>query len=112
MRQLNSEDDEFKKRFTPKFISSLMESSWRGNVRELRHYIQREYYLSDGEWIDGGAMVPEKYSNKIDLEKSKHAGYGEAVHDRSPKIDQGQCYRSIQATENWEIYNLSEIKGI
>ncbi len=46
-----NEESKSSKKFSEDFIDSLNKNQWRGNVRELRHFIQREYYLSDDEYI-------------------------------------------------------------
>ncbi|MBB3228061.1 DNA-binding NtrC family response regulator [Luteibacter sp. Sphag1AF] len=44
------------KRFHPEFSAALGRYSWPGNIRELEHFIQREYLMCDSEVIS--AAVP------------------------------------------------------
>lgn len=53
LKELNRENPGIEKYYTDEFKEMLVNGKWRGNVRELKHFIQREYYLSDGERING-----------------------------------------------------------
>jgi transcriptional regulator of acetoin/glycerol metabolism len=64
LKELNGENSGINKSFTDEFKVFLVDRSWKGNVRELHHFIQREYYLSDGERIEGS--FPSK-----DMEKDR-----------------------------------------
>lgn len=50
LKHLNQENNCHKK-FSQNFIKDLGKNTWRGNVRELRHFVQREFYLTDDEYI-------------------------------------------------------------
>jgi transcriptional regulator with PAS, ATPase and Fis domain len=41
-----------RKGFTERALESLNENKWEGNVRELKHVIERAVFLSNHEWID------------------------------------------------------------
>jgi len=44
---------------TPRAIDALKAHSWRGNIRELRHVIERSMLFCDDEVIDLGHLPPE-----------------------------------------------------
>lgn len=57
--QFNKESDNINKRYTDNFLNSLLKNKWRGNVRELRYFLQREYFLSDSDVIGREPVVSE-----------------------------------------------------
>ncbi|SHI91473.1 Transcriptional regulator of acetoin/glycerol metabolism [Dethiosulfatibacter aminovorans DSM 17477] len=70
LKELNGENSGVSKYFSEEFKDLLANGKWRGNVRELKHFIQREYYLSDGEKIErfysfkDSANVKEAFHNE------------------------------------------------
>ena len=51
---LRSFNEAYKKKIrgvTPLALQMLMEHDWEGNIRELKHSIERAVLLEDGEWI-------------------------------------------------------------
>ncbi|NMM63558.1 sigma-54-dependent Fis family transcriptional regulator [Clostridium sp. P21] len=48
---LNVKREEFHKKVTENYINKLKEYNWPGNVRELRNVVERDYYLSDDNFI-------------------------------------------------------------
>ncbi len=67
INRMNHENKGEEKHFSKPFRESLMKNPWKGNVRELQNYIQREYYLSDGDTINGSSIYMEELPTKIDF---------------------------------------------
>ena len=42
----------YRKGFTERALENLNAKTWKGNVRELKHVIERAVFLSNHEWID------------------------------------------------------------
>jgi transcriptional regulator of acetoin/glycerol metabolism len=64
LKELNGENPGIEKYYTDEFEEILIKGKWRGNVRELKHFIQREYYLSDGDGIEGFYTDEDSTNNK------------------------------------------------
>lgn len=66
IKRMNNENGS-EKHFSKPFRESLMKNPWKGNVRELRNHIQREYFMSDGDIINGNLNCMEELPAKIDI---------------------------------------------
>jgi transcriptional regulator with PAS, ATPase and Fis domain len=110
LNQLIEENAGNTKVFTQRFKDSLLENAWKGNIRELRYHIQREYYLSEAEVIDTVPMFEKtthemkdiKNENLRDVERvciieALKATNGNVV-DASKRLDVGKStiYRKIK----------------
>ncbi|MDP3388306.1 MAG: sigma 54-interacting transcriptional regulator [Eubacteriales bacterium] len=69
LNQLNEESKSVK-RFSQGFIDYLNKNQWRGNVRELRHCIQREYYLSEDEYVRASSANDIKQRKEINIDSA------------------------------------------
>lgn len=49
------------KRFHPELLTALRRYSWPGNIRELEHFVQREYLLCEGDILN--ATLPSDVSD-------------------------------------------------
>lgn len=90
LTQLNEESKGVKK-FSQSFIDYLNKNQWRGNVRELRHCIQREYYLSEDEYLraSGTNSIQQRKEINIDnadLKKVEKIYIEEALKDESGNV--------------------------
>ncbi|HKZ55361.1 MAG TPA: sigma-54 dependent transcriptional regulator [Anaerolineales bacterium] len=59
IRQINLRTGNNVTGITPRAIDALKAHSWRGNIRELRHVIERSMLFCDDEVIDLGHLPPE-----------------------------------------------------
>lgn len=65
------------KRFHPDMPAALMLHSWPGNIRELEHFIQREYLMCEGENLNAevrpapAAPVPESHHHETAFKEAK-----------------------------------------
>jgi len=111
IKRLNLENTCSEKHFSEKFKDALMKKPWKGNVRELRNYIQKEYYLSEGDAINGIAHHNVELSSKIDFKNDNlqnveklciiealRAANGNAVEAAEQlKIGKSTIYRKISS---------------
>jgi transcriptional regulator with PAS, ATPase and Fis domain len=97
----------------------LEKNTWRGNVRELRHFVQREFYLTDDEYIksvnsinikeDGERVIPSgnlKDVEKIYIQEALKAEKGNVLKAAERlNIGKSTVYRKIKKYDiNTELY--------
>ncbi|OPL08730.1 MAG: hypothetical protein AVO33_09120 [delta proteobacterium ML8_F1] len=111
LRVLNRESDSLDKVFTPKFLQMLQQHPWKGNVRELKSYIQREFHIADDKYIHGHLEIdfrqprefPDKDLDLVDFEKelilkALEATRGNVVEAaRKLHIGKSTVYRKIKS---------------
>ena len=59
IRQFNQRTGQGITGITPRAIDALKAHRWPGNIRELRHVIERAMLFCDDEIIDPGHLPPE-----------------------------------------------------
>lgn len=59
IRQVNQRSGSMVTGITPRAINALKSHSWPGNIRELRHVIERAMLFCDDEVLDLGHLSPE-----------------------------------------------------
>jgi transcriptional regulator of acetoin/glycerol metabolism len=67
--KLNCKNPFQKKDVDNAYIEGLKKNSWRGNVRELRNVVERDYYLSDREIISSDYLIEDKQSSGFEEEE-------------------------------------------
>jgi transcriptional regulator of acetoin/glycerol metabolism len=118
LKHLNQENN-CNKKFSQNFIKDLEKNTWRGNVRELRHFVQREFYLTDDEYIksvnsinikeDGERVIPSgnlKDVEKIYIQEALKAEKGNVLKAAERlNIGKSTVYRKIKKYDiNTELY--------
>jgi DNA-binding NtrC family response regulator len=59
IRQINQRTGNIITGITPRAIDALKAAEWPGNIRELRHVIERAMLFCDDEEIDLGHLPPD-----------------------------------------------------
>ena len=59
--EFNAEYGKHIKGISPETMRLIMEKEWEGNVRELKHAIERAVLLEDGEWITEADFEAQKH---------------------------------------------------
>src|SRR6056297_551756 len=95
LNQLNEESSS-SKNFSGNFINHLNKNQWRGNIRELRHYIQREYYLSDDEYIRVGSSNGIKQEKEIKIENSNLKDLQKIYIEEALKTEKGNVVKAAK----------------
>jgi DNA-binding NtrC family response regulator len=70
------------KGITPEGLQKLLDHKWEGNVRELKHSVERAVLLQDGEWL-GGEDFEFLSTHEISAGKK-----GTAEKEKQPQIPQ------------------------
>jgi transcriptional regulator with PAS, ATPase and Fis domain len=108
---LNQSSTAESKGFTPEFEAALLQNPWKGNVRELRYFIQREYHKSDTHRIEarlqetptrpvevGDRGMDLKHHEKELIERALKAAKGNVVEaSRKLSIGKSTVYRKIKS---------------
>lgn len=95
LHQLNVESS-IDKKFSQNFIDYLNKNQWRGNVRELRHCIQREYYLSDDEYLRVSSSSRTHQKNEINLEHSNLKEVEKIYIEEALKDEKGNVIKAAK----------------
>jgi len=84
LREANEELGKNIAGFSAEALNILMDYSWPGNIRELKHTIRRSVLLCESEMIQPGLL---KFEASFDPEGSD----GEDLHDSMNRILDGKC---------------------
>ena len=95
LNQLNEESSTSKK-FSPNFIEHINKNQWRGNIRELRHYIQREFYISDDEYVRAGSSNGLKEEKEIKIENSNLKDLQKIYIEEALKTEKGNVVKAAK----------------
>lgn len=97
-------NDKYKtnKSLSPEFIDSLMLSEWPGNIRELKNFIEKQYVLSDDNYIT--LSHPLIFTPHIPRQEST----GEAISGDDEKIP---TYASAKAAMETELFSRAMKAG-
>jgi len=95
LNQLNEESSTSKK-FSPNFIEHINKNQWRGNIRELRHYIQREFYISDDEYVRAVSSNGLKEEKEIKIENSNLKDLQKIYIEEALKTEKGNVVKAAK----------------
>ena len=95
LEKLNLESKSSKK-FSQDFIDYLNQNYWRGNIRELRHCIQREYYLSDDEYIRTPLGINMRQDKKINIENADLKEVEKIYIEEALKAEKGNVLKAAE----------------
>jgi DNA-binding NtrC family response regulator len=95
LEKLNLESKSSKK-FSQGFIDYLNQNYWRGNIRELRHCIQREYYLSDDEYIRTPPGINMRQDKKINIENADLKEVEKIYIEEALKAEKGNVLKAAE----------------
>ena len=76
--------------FTQDAYDQMLNYSWRGNVRELQHVIERAVLLSKSEKIIGNLNIPKNLENSIsfaDIRKNETTAMAEKAFSVSACLE-------------------------
>ncbi len=93
--QLNQESKTSKK-FSRNFIDYLSKNQWRGNVRELRHCIQREFYISDDEYIRTPRVNNIRQEKEININNSDLKEVEKIYIEEALKAENGNVIKAAK----------------
>ena len=97
---LNKESDTRNKHFNDDFIKRLLKNKWKGNVRELKYFIQREYFISDNDVI---GMRPDVLERKTKASIISNQSIQEIEKEYIIKILKSTKGNVIDASKQLEI---------
>jgi transcriptional regulator of acetoin/glycerol metabolism len=95
LEKLNLESKSSKK-FSQDFIDYLNQNYWRGNIRELRYCIQREYYLSDDEYIRTPPGINMRQDKKINIENADLKEVEKIYIEEALKAEKGNVLKAAE----------------
>lgn len=68
---LNAKTRGQNKKVSKSYLNKLKEHNWQGNVRELRNVVERDYYLSDGNFISSYKEEVIPIDDKVKCDKKE-----------------------------------------
>lgn len=105
----SSKYNSFQTNFTEGAIKKLQEQQWKGNVRELKNFIERVIILSSKQIIDEKELSSFLSSEKI--EDSSFFDISNSFQEFKEKAEKAFILKQLQAN-NWNISKTAEVLGI
>ncbi|RKY85236.1 sigma-54-dependent Fis family transcriptional regulator [candidate division KSB1 bacterium] len=103
LKEFTEENNKDIKGFTKSALKALIDSPWRGNIRELRNVIERIVILSDKEFIDSSDVFNALSLYMPDEKKPSSTVYKEAHREFEKKF----IVNNLIAN-NWNISKTAE----
>ncbi|WP_392486088.1 sigma-54-dependent Fis family transcriptional regulator [Haloimpatiens sp. FM7315] len=99
VNMLNDKNKNYNKKLSKKYVQFLLGYNWRGNVRELRNAVERDYYLSDKEVIEPYNIEEKRSVKNVNYEKSEKDKNEQKLHEVNALVEPISDLES-QAIEN------------
>lgn len=99
----------FRTTFTDSAVRKIQEQTWKGNVRELKNFIERVIILSAKSFVDEKDLSVFLSSEKID--DSAFFDISNSFQEFKEKAEKAFILKQLQAN-NWNISKTAEVLGI
>ncbi|GAB4142486.1 MAG: sigma-54 dependent transcriptional regulator [Ignavibacteriales bacterium] len=99
----------FRTTFTDSAVRKIQEQAWKGNVRELKNFIERVIILSAKSFVDEKDLSVFLSSEKID--DSAFFDISNSFQEFKEKAEKAFILKQLQAN-NWNISKTAEVLGI